>query len=70
MGSLSKNIGMDEVKNQKILSEYFAGKSDFKDSIISEFITHITETGLFVIKILNSNNCSEFHGYEIRHSEA
>ena len=35
MGSLSKNIGMDEVKNQKTQSEYFAGKSDFQDFIIT-----------------------------------
>ena len=35
MGLLSKNIGMDEVKNQKTQSEYFAGKSDFQDFIIT-----------------------------------
>ena len=29
MGPVSKNIGMDEEKNQKIQFEYFAGKSDF-----------------------------------------
>ena len=31
MGPVSKNIGMDEEKNQKIQFEYLAGKSDFFD---------------------------------------
>ena len=29
MGPASRNIGMNEGKNQKIQFEYFAGKSDF-----------------------------------------
>ena len=62
MGSLSKNIGMDEVKNQKTQSEYFAGKSDFQDFIITNaqrkikllklkllfFSNSVFEMGLFV----------------------